>query len=464
VEDWDTAACHGHVRNQSPARHFPTARRSGAIAMAAQRCTTRTAAMLSSHLHPSRNATRNRRHPLMTTEYPEPTTPPSSPSGDERRPPMVDMSCAPVHLRVTSPSALLAAVPLLLKFRPSMSVVIIGTRPPRNTVRMTLRYDLPDPAAADRLVQHALMLLAAQGIRVAVAVGYGPEDLVAPVAAALLAADTDVTVAEFLRAENGLYWSYVCTDPGCCPPEGTPYTEADAAARVAAAAHADVRVLESREELAASVARDPASAAAMRRLTRQAERQLAGLTEQAKAADPLTASRMIAQPGLEAVGKVIARYRGGGSPLPRAATARLAVMLRNLRVRDDAWARMDPGHHAAHLRLWTDVTRLAPPGYVAAPAALLAFCAWQNGDGALANVALDRALADNPRYSMALLLREALDSGAPPELASLPMTPEAVAAAYDELDAPSREAHGSCDTGPCGHPTDRRSEPAPATA
>ncbi len=31
----------------------------------------------------------------------------------------------------------------------------------------------------------------------------------------------------------------------------------------------------------------------------------------------------------------------------------------------------------------------------------LAFCAWQNGDGALANVALDRALADNPRYSMA---------------------------------------------------------------
>jgi hypothetical protein len=35
------------------------------------------------------------------------------------------------------------------------------------------------------------------------------------------------------------------------------------------------------------------------------------------------------------------------------------------------------------------------------------FCAWQAGDGALANVALDRALADNPRYSMALLLREA---------------------------------------------------------
>lgn len=65
---------------------------------------------------------------------------------------------------------------------------------------------------------------------------------------------------------------------------------------------------------------------------------------------------------------------------------------------------------------------------------LAAFVAWQSGDGALANVALDRALADNPRYSMALLLRETLDSGALPSMARLPMTPEEVAAAYDALE------------------------------
>ena len=50
--------------------------------------------------------------------------------------------------------------------------------------------------------------------------------------------------------------------------------------------------------------------------------------------------------------------------------------------------------------------RRAQPGYVAAPASLLAVTAWQAGDGALANVALDRALADIPSYSMALLLRD----------------------------------------------------------
>ena len=60
--------------------------------------------------------------------------------------------------------------------------------------------------------------------------------------------------------------------------------------------------------------------------------------------------------------------------------------------------------------------------------------AWQSGNGALANVALDRALADDPRYSMALLLRQVITAGAPPSLARLPMTPEEVAASYDEAD------------------------------
>ena len=41
---------------------------------------------------------------------------------------------------------------------------------------------------------------------------------------------------------------------------------------------------------------------------------------------------------------------------------------------------------------------------------------------------------------MALLLREALDSGAPPSMARLPMTPEEVAAAYDAAERAEDEA------------------------
>ena len=134
------------------------------------------------------------------------------------------------------------------------------------------------------------------------------------------------------------------------------------------------------------------------------------------------------------IADAIGRYRAGDTIGPESA-AWLTVALRELRVRDDAWARMLPEHNAAHARLWTDLTRLAQPGYAAAPASLLAFVAWQAGDGALANVALDRALADNGRYSMARLLRRALDSGAPPSVARLPMSPEQVAASYDAQEA-----------------------------
>jgi hypothetical protein len=112
---------------------------------------------------------------------------------------------------------------------------------------------------------------------------------------------------------------------------------------------------------------------------------------------------------------------------------------------------MDPEHAEAHLRLWTDVTRRAQPGYVAAPASLLAFVAWQSGDGALANVALDRALADEPRYSMAQLLRQVITAGTPPSLARLPMTPEEVAASYADADA---DADAELDEDDDGHDPD----------
>ncbi len=104
---------------------------------------------------------------------------------------------------------------------------------------------------------------------------------------------------------------------------------------------------------------------------------------------------------------------------------------------------MEPAHREAHLRLWTDLTRRARPGHVAPAASLLAFVAWQCGNGALANVALDRALADDPEYSMAQLLREAIDAGAPPRLARLPMTPQEVAASYaDAYGDPSGDDPG----------------------
>jgi hypothetical protein len=313
---------------------------------------------------------------------------------------------------------------------------VVGTETPGAAVRLTLRYDVPDPrqpAAAAALAGHAVGVLTAQGVTTAVAVCYGSDTAVSPVAAALRerAAEAGVTLTEVLRAEGQRYWSYVCANPACCPPEGTPYdVTGHPAARALAAAGGPV--LTGRDELSASIA--PAGGqlgAAMRRATSKAHEQVARcVTRLERAGLRVTAARLTGALGQVAMRDAIRRYRDG-EQVGTDHAAWLTVALRQLRVRDDAWARMEPEHRSAHLRLWTDLTRLARPGYVAAPAALLAFCAWQAGDGALANVALDRALADNPSYSMALLLRDALDSGAPPAMARLPMTPEEVAAAYD---------------------------------
>jgi hypothetical protein len=347
-------------------------------------------------------------------------------------------------VRVDSPTALLAVIPRLLGFIPQASVVVIGTAPPRSRIRVTLRYDLPDPpglgVAAD-LAAHAADVIRSQRLDAAVAVGYGPEILVTPVADALreALAGAGIELQEFLRVQDLRYWSYVCRNEACCPAAGAPLDPDLHSA--AALADFGIPVLADRTELAARVAPVGGTAAeSMRQATRRAEQHAAHLLTKVRKSARLGAARqMIAAEGLAAVGAMITRYRGGAGFTTDDEIARITVALRDLRIRDDAWARMDPAHTEAHQRLWTDVVRQAQPGYVPAPAALLAFVAWQSGHGALANVALDRALADDPRYSMALLLRQVITAGAPPNLARLPMTPEEVAASYDGLDVDDQD-------------------------
>jgi hypothetical protein len=302
---------------------------------------------------------------------------------------------------------------------------------------LTLRYDLPDtpdPRDAADIAAHAIGILTDQHAGSAFAIGYGPGHLVTPVAGALRAAapPAGLEMQEILRVQDKRYWSCPGTGPGGLA-EGTPFSTASHLATAALTADG-ARVLAGRDDLAAAVAPLGGEAGeAMNRATRQAEQRAARLiTQAADSGRKAPARRLVADAGLDAVATAIGRYRRSGRPVTGQEAAWLTVVLRDLRIRDDAWARMDPAYQAAHQRLWTDVTRRARPGYVPAPASLLAFIAWQSGNGALANVALDRALADDPQYSMAMLLRQVITSGAPPSLARLPMTPEEVAASYGE--------------------------------
>jgi Domain of unknown function (DUF4192) len=369
-------------------------------------------------------------HPGRPQNPPTPPTPPA--------PPRI--------VSVGSPAAVLAVVPHLLGFVPASSLIVLGAGPPRGRIHVTLRFDLPDPpaaVAASTIAQHAVAVLTRQRQAMAVVIGYGPGRLVTPVIDLIRAEakQAGLELRDALRVEDGRYWSYLCREPSCCPPEGVRLDPAHPAA--SAMAEAGLPVLPDRASLAASVAPlGGITRESMRQATSRAEAHAQDLLSlAARPGRPRERARLVRLEGLSAVADALRVYRDGGKFATDDQVAWLSVALAHLAVRDDAWARMDPDFRAAHTRLWTDVVRRAEPAYLPAPAALLAFTAWQGGNGALANVALDRALDADPGYSMALLLRDTIDAGVPPSLARLPMTPEEVAASYAADDeAPGPEA------------------------
>jgi hypothetical protein len=251
---------------------------------------------------------------------------------------------------------------VLVGFEPSEpSVVVLGTEPPRSAVVVVVRYGITSSGDANEVAWHAASVLSAQHIEEALVVGYGPGDLITPVAGALRArfAGAGIAVREVLRAQGGRFWSYLCTDLSCCPAEGTPYsTEAHPLTQQLGGP-----VFASREALAATVATvTGADADSMRKATRTAEKRAEKLLSEAgNAPGCRERRRALLQPGLQAVASAIEVYRAGGRFGSDEDAAWLALTLQDLRIRDDSWARMDPAHRQAHLRLWTDLTRLARP-------------------------------------------------------------------------------------------------------
>jgi hypothetical protein len=68
-----------------------------------------------------------------------------------------------------------------------------------------------------------------------------------------------------------------------------------------------------------------------------------------------------------------------------------------------------------YFTMWRELLRLAPKNFIAPIACIVASMAYENGDGALAQKAIDRALADQGDYPLALLLRRVFNAGWPPE-------------------------------------------------
>ena len=316
----------------------------------------------------------------------------------------------PDRLRLRSASDLLAVVPYLMGFHPSDSVVLVGFGD--RTVRFVARVDLPepdDPGPTRQLAEVADR----QAIDEVALVGYGPLARVDPAVLELCVRleEIGLPVREALRVTDDRYWSYLCDNPQCCAPEGTPFrgeTSPVAVSAVVAGCVAlpDRAAMEQRVASVVGAEREAFAAATAHAEHRISKAFISG--DQA-----LVRARLV-RGGAGLLDRALRRYENGGR-LGDPAAAWLSVLLGEEQFASVAWQRVDRTGAAAHIAMWCDLTRRVEPAYLPPVATLLGYAAWRTGDGALAGIAVQRALDVKPTYEPAQVIQALLDAGTPPD-------------------------------------------------
>ena len=332
---------------------------------------------------------------------------------------MTDVSQEPLGqpVRVSDLGDLLAGLPVLFGFRPTDSLVAICLEEPLGRVGFRLRADLPPPKLAGQVADHLLGVLRRNTAEVVLVVACSDQPAVAEPAVTALVdrlRSAGIDVREAVRCDGGRYWSYVCGDPRCCPPEGRVYNEGSARL-VAEAVLAGMELLPDRAALAARVGpvggallermEDATVAAASEMLAAMGDRQLA----------TMQSDRELLETGVQRVTEILDRRLVGASEEPTdEEAARLSLWCSLPVVRDTVCASIDTDGAAEHLRIWSSVARRVVPPYELPVLGLTGLSAWLSGDGALAWCAIERADTIDPDDSLTGLLRELLVQATPP--------------------------------------------------
>ncbi len=313
--------------------------------------------------------------------------------------------------RISGPGELLQAIPYLLGFHPTRSLVLVGLD--AGLLVVTARLDLAD--AESGAIAHTLDAMTRGGSTSVVAAVYDDEagsDGLGTLAWERLvvtldrdAERADCEVLDVLLVAGGRWWSFSCGSADCCPPAGrevpaepTPFTAAATFDGIVAlpdrgALEALLDPLPDRERLAGAI--ESAEHAAVqetldghaRRYQRSVKRALFAA---ARASD-----------------------EAGWAGPSDADVARFGVALSSTAIRDAVWMAVDDGRLDGR-PLWCDLSRRLPSPYDAAALFLFGWAAWRCGDGTLAGIAAERAVGSDPNYSAADLLLAALTRGVDP--------------------------------------------------
>jgi Domain of unknown function (DUF4192) len=318
-------------------------------------------------------------------------------------------------MKLRAPSDLLAAIPYLVGYHPDDSVVVVGLHGRR--LAFSARVDLPDVSGIPLpvTVDHLLEVVRRQHCTAVFIVGFGPADRTDPLLTELRRAygDVGLWVQEVLRAHDGRFWSYVCQNTACCPPEGVPY---DPVSSPLAAEWTLAGFVARRNRAEYEAQLEPVTGAAREAVTLATTAAHDGLIDLlAGVPDEEAAGRALLAAGDAALTTALDLIRVG-SPLSDEDVAWLSVLLVDEGLRDLAWLRIVRAgiETDLHRALWNDVLRRCEPDLVTAPAILYGFAAWRCGEGGIARLAFDRALDQDPGCGLARQLAAALHHGVPP--------------------------------------------------
>jgi len=325
-------------------------------------------------------------------------------------------------IKLTSPHELLAVVPYLLGFHPTRSLVLLCLS--NNRIGLTQRLDLPENA--DDVASALLPSLITENPDAVILIGFeDQEDESLPALEALTTAlqSRAMRIHDRIVVRGGRWRSLDCHSPSCCPPEGSPVPEpADVPGVISEFVGRGVAPHHDRESLARQVEAGPQAAAVA---TMMRELQTTAGCPTVPRADLFTAWPRILDPD--------------GQDITTEDAALAAVSLLDIEIRDAmvAWlcpgtldlddlsediqrlfsglekgsgdTHIDPASTGAQNAMQARLIGLCAmlPDDLATPAlSVLASYVWWRGDGALARVALARALRSDPDYRLAVLLEQ----------------------------------------------------------
>ncbi len=296
-------------------------------------------------------------------------------------------------MQISSPRELLATIPHMLGFHPTHSVVVVAFD--ADHVVATVRADIDVVRVA---MINPLISSLTNAEEAFLAIVYFADDVNETTDwQDELAQSLDIPVLDTLLVTQTHWRSLLCDDSDCCPSDGHPLDESSSMMDAFMVFNGSAP-FRSREELVASLI--PADEDASYQNFDGEQSDVPSIVD------------------VQSEHEWIISTLSADTEISRPDCDRLCESLTDFRVRDALLRSVydDPRLRSVLKLALHSNMRSVPTHWVAPAATVLAGCAWLDGNGVLANVAISRALDVDPEYSLAQLLDRALTHGVPPHV------------------------------------------------